>query len=250
MRPSIFVNIKAQDSLLFWRFFGQTLCTLVLGFLVLSSAIGPGPALALEATPAKTSHHVYCLRGFMSIFSLGMDDLCDKLSKLGINATVHSHVVWSPLAAEAAENYKSGRVKTIILVGHSLGATAVADITDWLGQAGVPVRLAIELDPVSPNIASGEVDQFINYYISTGVGKTVSRGPHFKGTLRNIDIKDYPDIGHLNIDKLPIVHEKLISQIRQAINVDRGPTPVKPAAVPKVSQAPARAVSAARPARQ
>ena len=78
----------------------------------------------------------------------------------------------------------------------------------------------------------------------------MSKGPRFKGTLRNIDIKDYPDIGHLNIDKLPIVHEKLISQIRQAINADRGPTRVKPVAGPTVSQAPAGALSAARPTRQ
>ena len=102
MRSSVFANVKPHNSPLFWRFFGQTLGALVLGFLLLSSAIGPGPALAREATPAKTSHHVYCIRGFMSIFSLGMDDLCDKLLKLGINATVHSHVVWSSLAAEAA----------------------------------------------------------------------------------------------------------------------------------------------------
>ena len=230
----------------------RSLWTLVCGFLLLSVAIGVDNVSARETATSKATHHVYLIRGFMNVFSLGMDELGEKLRKQGINATVHNHVSWGSLAAEAAENYKAGRERTIILVGHSMGAAAVASMAERLGELGVPVRLAVELDPVATNTASGRVDLFVNYYISTGVGKLVQKGPRFRGTLRNIEAKNYPNIGHLNIDKHPMVHQKVIGYIRQALHADRQPAPA--AGKPEVNQNPtqsppenARADSATRP---
>jgi len=247
MRRSVFTNVKPYNPSHFWRFLGQPLCALALGLmLLLANSPDLATAAPRQAVRAEPSHHVYCIRGFMSIFSLGMDDLCNQLEKMGINASVHSHVFWSMIANDAAANYKSGRAKTIILIGHSLGAKAVADITDELGSLGVPVRLAVELDPVSENIASGQVNQFINYYISSGVGKTVSKGPRFKGSLTNVDVsKVYPEIIHLNIDKLPAMHERLIGEVRRALNADRRPIPDKPSTTPTASQHAVRAAAKA-----
>ncbi len=228
----------------------RSLGTLVCGFLLFSVAIGVDNVSARETATSKATHHVYLIRGFMNVFSLGMDELGEKLRKQGINATVHNHVSWGSLAAEAAENYKAGRERTIILVGHSMGAAAVASMAERLGELGVPVRLAVELDPVATNTASGRVDLFVNYYISTGVGKLVQKGPRFRGTLRNIEAKNYPNIGHLNIDKHPVVHQQVIGYIRQALNAHRQPAPAKPEANQSPTQPPpenARADSATRP---
>lgn len=193
------------------------LCMLLLGL----SIAGP----AAEAAPgAQPHHHVYLIRGFMNVFSLGMDDIAAKLSQQGIYATVHNHMAWAELAQEAAADYKSGRVRTIILVGHSLGASAVTKMAARLGELGVPVALAIGLDPVYETAASGRVARYLNYYVSSGVGKNVKRTGQFRGTLQNVDVEK-PGIGHLTIDKNPAIERKVIAEIRATVFADRRAAP-------------------------
>jgi pimeloyl-ACP methyl ester carboxylesterase len=180
-----------------------------------------------EATSsAQPRHHVYLIRGFMNVFSLGMDDIAAKLQQQGINATVHNHLAWAGLAQDAAADYKSGRVRTIILVGHSLGASAVTKMAARLGELGVPVALAIGLDPVYQTAASGHVARYVNYYVSSGVGKDVKKTRQFSGTLQNVDVEK-PDIGHLNIDKNPAIMRKIIAEIRATIYADRPAVPTQ-----------------------
>jgi hypothetical protein len=180
--------------------------------------LGPTVAVSSAQTPtaAKPRAHVYLLRGAFNVFSLGMDDMADKLQHYGIYATVNNHMAWSSLAEEAAAEYKSGRTKTIIIVGHSSGATAVTDMAARLGELGVPVKLAIGLDPTSREVASGHVDHYINYYIANGLGAPVIRGKGFTGVLENVDVEKNPALGHFNIDKNEALQQRVISQIRAA----------------------------------
>ena len=92
--------------------------------------------------------HVYLLRGVLNVFSLGLDGIAAKLEAQGIPVTITNYLGWASVADEAAADYRSGRVKTIILVGHSSGATVLPDMVTRLDQAGAPVRLAIGLDSV------------------------------------------------------------------------------------------------------
>ncbi|MGA7000451.1 MAG: hypothetical protein WBZ28_00760, partial [Pseudolabrys sp.] len=78
-----------------------------------------------DAGAPASGAHVYLLRGVLNIFSLGLDDIAAKLQQQGINVTVANYLSWASLADEAAAEYKSGRTKTIILVGHSSGATVL-----------------------------------------------------------------------------------------------------------------------------
>ena len=57
-----------------------------------------------------------------------MDEIAAKLRQQGIPASVSNHLLWPLVAAEAAQNYRSGRARTIILVGHSAGTDAVANL--------------------------------------------------------------------------------------------------------------------------
>ena len=82
----------------------------------------PLNANAVPATQAAETH-VYLMRGLLNVFSLGMDQIANRLEQQGIHASVHNHMLWSSVANDAAAAYRSGRVKTIILVGHSSGAT-------------------------------------------------------------------------------------------------------------------------------
>jgi hypothetical protein len=185
---------------------------LLLGLgLGLSSGVG-----VAQVAPASKSHHVYLLRGAFNVFSLGLDQIADNLRLQGINATVDNYLGWETLADEATADYKSGRVRTIVLVGHSSGAVAVTSMAARLGERGVPVKLAIGLDPTSPMTASGHVDRYVNYYIANGYGFAVERGRQFTGVLQNVDVEKMPDIGHFTIEKNHELQEKVIREIRAA----------------------------------
>jgi predicted esterase len=167
--------------------------------LLVSLSIGSGNA---QTTPtSQPGAHVYLLRGAFNVFSLGMDQIAAKLRQHGIHASVDNYLAWPSLAEQAAVEYKNGRVQTIILIGHSSGAVAVTSMATRLSQVGVPVKLAIGLDPTSRMTTTGHIDHYINYYIANGFGDPVDRGKDFSGVLENVDLEHMADVGHLNIDK-------------------------------------------------
>jgi hypothetical protein len=86
-----------------------------------------------------------------------------------------------------------------------------------LSQLGVPVKLAIGLDPTSHMNISGRVDHYKNYYIANGFGNRVDRGRHFSGVLENVNVEKIPNIGHFNIDKNQALQGKVIRDIRAAL---------------------------------
>jgi hypothetical protein len=173
---------------------------------------------------ARSDVHVYLMRGAINIFSLGMDVIADKLHKQGINATVHNHLAWRSVAAEAAQEYKSGQAKTIIIVGHSQGAAILPDIIALLDANDVPVTLAIALDSWFSTTVSGHADHYINYYVGNGLGTKATASAAFHGTLENIDVEDVPSVSHMSIDKNEVMQEKVIGAI-DAIALDPIATP-------------------------
>jgi hypothetical protein len=178
-----------------------------------------GHSISAHAGPstAKSYAHVYLLRGVLNIFSLGLDDIADKLRQQGVKATVANYLYWSSLADEAAAAYKSGQVRTIILVGHSSGATSLPDMIARLDKLGVPVKLAIGLDSVFSTTLSGRVGRYINFYVGDGAGTRVKRSKELRGELDNVDVEKIPDIGHMTIDKNRVMQRKVIRAIDAAL---------------------------------
>jgi hypothetical protein len=183
----------------------------LLALLLLGLSIG-----VAAAQPPTARDHVYLLRGAFNVFSLGMDQMADRLERQGVPVTVANHMSWSSLADQAASDYKSGQVRNIILVGHSSGAVAVTEMVARLGQLGVPVKLAIGLDPSTRMTASGTVGRYVNYWVPGGMGTVVDRGPRFNGMLQNIDLRS-SDIGHFNIEKHPGLQQRVLAEIRAAL---------------------------------
>ena len=184
---------------------------------LLMLALSIDVSLAQAALNPKPRDHVYLLRGFANVFSLGMDEIATRLQHQGIDTTVANYLSWPTLAEEAAAKYKSGRVRTIILVGHSSGAVAVTSMATRLSELGVPVKLAIGLDPTSHMAASGHVDRYINYYIANGFGDRVDKGSQFSGVLQNIDLEHMSGVGHFNIEKDRAVQGMVIRDIQAAL---------------------------------
>jgi hypothetical protein len=174
---------------------------------------------AEAAVPAQTGTgaHVYLLRGVLNIFSLGLDEIAAKLEAQGIPVTVVNYLSWSSLADEAAAEYRSGRVRTIILVGHSSGATVLPDMVARLDQLGAPVKLAIGLDSVFRTSLSGRVGKYINFYIANGNGEPVAPTRQLRGALENVNVQDVPGVGHVTIDKNEVIQRKVIAAIDSVV---------------------------------
>jgi hypothetical protein len=190
----------------------------------------PLQANAMTATQAAQTH-VYLVRGLLNVFSLGMDQIAYRLQAQGINTSVHNHLAWASIADDAAAAYKSGHIKTIILVGHSSGATCLPDIVARLSAEGVPVKLAIGLDSVFRTSLTGKVGRYINFYIANGAGTRVEKTRNFSGTLDNVDVEAVPGISHISIDKNELIQQKVIAAIDAAVTSGPGLEP-KPALAP------------------
>jgi hypothetical protein len=187
------------------------------GLALLLSALPLGaPANALAAA-GTTGAHVYLLRGVLNIFSLGLDDIAAKLEAQGIPTTVVNYLAWPSLAEEAAAEYRSGRVRTIIIVGHSSGATVLPDMVARLDQLGAPVKLAIGLDSVFRTSLSGRVGKYINFYIANGNGEPVAPTRQLHGSLENVNVQSVPGVGHVTIDKNEVIQRKVISAIDSVV---------------------------------
>jgi len=206
-----------------------------LAMLLFAVGLAPRSAEAAQAAPA--SAHVYLMRGVLNIFSLGMDQMASRLQAQGIPASVHNHILWASVADDAVAEYRSGRAKVIILVGHSSGATCLPDMVERLSQQGVPVKLAIGLDSVFHTSLSGRVGKYINFYVANGAGTRVEKTRNFQGTLENVDVENVPGVGHLTIDKNELMQQKVIAAIDAAVASGPG---VAPATAPRTAAPVAR----------
>ena len=208
---------RFDDSPLSGRFLRQparwlrSLQASVLALVLLGLSLG-----VAAAQPPGPRDHVFLLRGAFNIFSLGLDQMADNLQRQGVPVTIANYLSWESLASQAASEYKSGQVRNIILVGHSSGAVAVTEMVTRLSQLGVPVKLAIGLDPSTRMTASGTVGRYVNYWVPGGLGTVVDRGPQFNGVLQNIDLRS-ADIGHFSIDKNHGLQQRVLAEIRAAL---------------------------------
>jgi len=193
--------------------------------IALLLSISPIAAAPGNAAAPGSETHVYLLRGVLNIFSLGLDEIAAKLQQQGFNVTVANYLSWRSLADEAAAEYRVGRTKTIVLVGHSSGATALPDMVARLDSLGAPVKLAIGLDSVFRTSLSGRVGRYINFYVANGNGEPVARTKQLRGELENIDVGKL-GMAHLTIDKSEIIQRRVIGAINAAAVSRPKPPPV------------------------
>ena len=176
------------------------------------------------AAPRNTGTHVYLLRGFMDIFSTGMDDLNTKMNRRGIRATVHNHGEFLGLAEAIGDRHRRGIRENVVIIGHSLGANDAFRMAERLDDYGISVPLIITYDPTAPMSVGRNVSRVVNFYSSTnGWGTSIARGPGFRGSLSNIDLSRRGEIGHTDIDKSPTLHSQSIGYV-QSIGGSRSST--------------------------
>jgi hypothetical protein len=181
----------------------------VIGLLLFIGCLAAGGS-ALAARQGGTK--VYLLRGIFNV-SVGLDALAGKLAQRGIPSAVYGHGESGTVAAQAIGDYRAGRARSIILVGHSLGAGAAIMVADQLNAAGVPVALLISLDPVGAFAVPGNVRRTVNFYISGGKGSPLAAASNARGSLRNIDLSGVSGVDHMTIQSLESMHRRILSEI-------------------------------------
>jgi hypothetical protein len=176
------------------------------GALAAIALIWCGCALAAEP-------RVLLLRGWLGVFSTGMDSLADELKARGIDAEVRRHLYWTTAVSEILRDRAAGRIGTLILVGHSQGANDAIEIARALQLSHVPVDLLVTIAPYGQKPVPANVVRAINYYQGGGWGLPLTPETGFRGKLSNIDLADDPTIFHLNIDKSDRIHAEILREI-------------------------------------
>jgi hypothetical protein len=210
--------------------------TSLIVLLVVSSgctkSMTPGALERVQPLSDKSrAGNAYLLRGFIGIFSAGVDNLGRQINDSGVRAQVYQDDQWAALARQIAREYKGvSNAEPLVLIGHSYGADDVIRIARELDRANVPVDLLVTLDPVTPPPVPKNVRQALNIYQSNGAwdalpflrGVAVKKGDQFVGRLDNFDIKKdrrdllEPGTDHFNIEKKNAVHEEVVGYVLMA----------------------------------
>ena len=176
--------------------------------------------------------HVYCILGWLGIWSRGMDVIAQRIdAELGVQATSLGNQEWQKLASFVRTEHEAGRWSgPLILVGHSIGADDQVRVAKRLNQENVPVDLLILIDPTVPPVIPPNVRHCVNIFKSHPGLDTI---PAFRGikvraadpartlventNLRRTKVEfDTRVINHFNIAKSKGVQDMVLAEIAQA----------------------------------
>ncbi len=233
-----------------------------LGVLMMTGCMditGRGPAPLARTLATSDEHpragHVYCMRGWLGIFSTGMDTLANKIDKEVASVSVADEE-WRRLKGFLIQQKEAGNLnEPLVLVGHSWGADDQIRVATELGEAGITVDLLLVVDPVTPPAIPDNVKKVVCIYKSHPL---TDSAPFWRGVpidpatskapVTNINLRDDPVgfdttlIDHVNIEKSEGVHDMVIAEIRK-ICPERKPGMAHDRATPE-----AHTLSAAPPA--
>src|SRR3569623_2062636 len=182
--------------------------------------------------------NVYLLRGFIGIWSTGIDALGKKINDDGVRAVVYRNEQWKEVRDVLIEKYENQKVyEPLVLIGHSWGADHTIDIARALDEKNITVDLIVTLDPVTPPLVPKNVKWMYNIYQTNGIWQGV---PIFRGVplaleddakgkcvLENLAVRETrtdllePDADHYNIEKNVKVHAEVLKVLKKACP-DRG----------------------------
>jgi hypothetical protein len=171
---------------------------------------------------------VLIVRGVLTVFSLGMNDLGKKLQEHGYRVRVTA-AIQGTMAAEQLRDatlLQQHRLPTII-IGHSLGGDLAPRLAAVFAEKNLPVDLLIMLDSTMPSSPPSNVKRCVNLYQSNS---SPEWAPLFRGSrinpqttaseLFNVDIRKLggrektAGIHHFNIDTNEWIHELLVGVVR------------------------------------
>jgi hypothetical protein len=198
---------------------GKLIAAIVAALIAAGLAASGGTALAQSPSGAETAAvhgRAYLFRGLIGLIDWGMDELADRINRGGVAANISSHFMWRNVASQAISDYRRDP-KPIAVIGHSIGGDEAVQFAEALGAAHIPVSLLITYDPNrSAHPVPANVERYINLYQSSNFlgGGDVEPGPGFHGHYASFNLKDRPEIIHVNMDKFDRIQELLAAKVR------------------------------------
>ncbi|MGD2110670.1 MAG: hypothetical protein PVI86_14930 [Phycisphaerae bacterium] len=111
------------------------------------------------------------IRGLWDVFSLGLDELGERIAREGFEVTVARGRRWRQTAMLEADARSGGSHHGLLVVGgHSYGADNAVRFCRELETKGVNVDLLLLLDATSPPPIPGNVRRCVHYYEPTVFG--------------------------------------------------------------------------------
>ena len=153
------------------------------------------------------------LRGYLGLFSGGLDRLADELRTRGINVDVRKHLYWTTVVSDILRERAAGKIGTLILIGHSQGGNDAIEIARGLEVSRVPVDLLVTLDPYGQKPVPANVARAVNYYQRGGWGLALIPEPGFRGKLVNNDLAADMTISHFNIADNDDIHTDVLHEV-------------------------------------
>jgi hypothetical protein len=181
-------------------------------------------------TDAPRAGHVYLVRGFIGLFSFGIDRLTNEIEASGVRSHVFQEDQHKTLSDTIVQAYRANKDhEPICLIGHSLGANDVIEIAQALDKQGVPVDMLVTIDATEYRDVPKNVAVCYNYYQpsifdGTGIlrGIPLKQEPGSTGKLYNYNIRKERsdlmewDTTHVNIDKNEKIHREVIAHLQEA----------------------------------
>jgi thioesterase domain-containing protein len=176
---------------------------------------------------------VYCLRGWLGVWSRGVDVLAQRVrSELGVQATSLSDPEWRKIVRHIRSEHGAGRWQgPLVLVGHSLGGDDQVRVAKVLHESAIPVELMILIDANTPPAIPPNVRRCVNIYKSQPLRDAL---PMFRGVrvravdptrtqVKNIDLRT-SDVGfqtaaisHFNITDVKSVQDMAFAEIAKVV---------------------------------
>ncbi|MEY2540625.1 MAG: hypothetical protein QOI22_227 [Verrucomicrobiota bacterium] len=174
---------------------------------------------------------VYCILGWLGIWSRGMDVIAQRVEKeVGVHATSLANQEWRKLVVYLTTEHKAGRwYGPLVLVGHSYGCDDQVRVSRQLNEKGIAVDLLLLVDPTTPGTIPPNVKRCVDIYKShPGMdalpffrGIKVQAADPSRTLITNIDLRR-TDVGfateiidHFNIAKIPGVQDMVLAEIRK-----------------------------------
>lgn len=186
----------------------------ILAVVLITTSVGTARAASEQAVRGRA----YLFYGLIAMIDWGMDQLAARINRTGVLATTNSHMSWRSVADQAIADYRRDP-KPISVVGHSAGGDSALQFAEALAAARVPVALLITYDP---NRTAGSipanVERYIDLYQSSNIlgGGDPPPGRGFHGHYAAFNLKDRPEIIHVNMDKFEGIQAQLAAKIRSA----------------------------------
>ena len=175
-------------------------------------------------TVEQPKGRVLIVRGIMTVFSLGMNDIGKALQKRGYDVRVTT-AAGSYSEANKLRNrvLRANDGAPVIIMGHSLGADRAPQLATLLGESNVQVELMVMLDSTMPNSPPANVKRCVNFYQS-GSAANIFNGKRIKPAsskteVLNINIaslvdrKKMANINHFNVDTNPFIQQMLVDTV-------------------------------------